>query len=330
MNYKNKYRIYKSKYKSLISNVNSSYNHYGGGQSHLIAVYPPVQRIIAIGDLHGDSNAMFRALRLANIIDQNDDWIGGNTYVVQVGDILDCDRGGSKKCGTGAEEIEILDFLFQLNQKAQKKGGRVINILGNHELMNVLGNFRYASPQHTLALGGEQLRKSRFRPGGDLALKMAVNMQPVVKIGNYIFVHGSILPHHLDKDTPKLNETKLQQMIDVVADYLRGHLSLEQMSSQYPDLIRIIDPRSGEMFWNRELSTPHSNVEQCQKADNVLDKLGSRNGAIIMGHTVHDEITSACDKKLWKIDIGMSEGFEGHSKIQVLQILDNKRVSVLD
>lgn len=45
---------------------------------------PPAQRLIAIGDLHGDLAKARAALQVAEVIDENDHWVGGETVVVQV------------------------------------------------------------------------------------------------------------------------------------------------------------------------------------------------------------------------------------------------------
>ncbi|ARF09877.1 hypothetical protein Indivirus_4_49, partial [Indivirus ILV1] len=61
-------------------------------------ILPKQERIIAIGDLHGDYNLTLEVLKLANVIDHNNKWIGGNTYVVQIGDQLDNCRPTNKRC----------------------------------------------------------------------------------------------------------------------------------------------------------------------------------------------------------------------------------------
>lgn len=46
----------------------------------------------AVGDLHGDMPKALRCLKLAGVIDVVNDeavWTGGNTVVVQLGDVLD-------------------------------------------------------------------------------------------------------------------------------------------------------------------------------------------------------------------------------------------------
>lgn len=51
--------------------------------------------------------------------------------VVQVGDILD----------RGEDEIAILSLLRLLDEQAKANGGAVFQVNGNHETMNVEGDF---------------------------------------------------------------------------------------------------------------------------------------------------------------------------------------------
>src|SRR5512136_742296 len=94
-----------------------------------------VERIVAVGDLHGDFDACTRILRSANLIDKNSAWIGGRTHLVQTGDILD----------RGVETRKLIDLLMRIEVQANKAGGRVHVLLGNHEVMNIRGDLRYVS-----------------------------------------------------------------------------------------------------------------------------------------------------------------------------------------
>jgi len=101
-------------------------------------VSAPNRRIVAIGDLHGDLERTLWALQLAGVL-SNDGlhrWTGGTTVLVQVGDVLD----------RGDDEIAILSLLACLNKQAHSKGGAVFQIHGNHETMNVAGDFRHVTP----------------------------------------------------------------------------------------------------------------------------------------------------------------------------------------
>ena len=97
---------------------------------------PPAPRIIAIGDLHGDLRKTKFAFRLAGLMDAHDRWSGGRTVVVQVGDQLD----------RGPDEVPLYYFLARMAQEAKEAGGALHIMSGNHETMNVRGQFRYATP----------------------------------------------------------------------------------------------------------------------------------------------------------------------------------------
>jgi hypothetical protein len=60
-------------------------------------VYPSQPRIIAIGDVHGDLASLVGCLRIARLIDGSENWSGGVTHLVQLGDVVD--RGeGEREC----------------------------------------------------------------------------------------------------------------------------------------------------------------------------------------------------------------------------------------
>ena len=94
-------------------------------------------RVVAIGDVHGAYRELVAVLRLAGLVDDKERWSGGRTYLVQTGDLLD----------RGPETRPVLELMMRLEGEAKKAGGRVYALLGNHEVMNVLGDLRYVSPE---------------------------------------------------------------------------------------------------------------------------------------------------------------------------------------
>ncbi|KAH9701930.1 Shewanella-like protein phosphatase 1 [Citrus sinensis] len=98
-------------------------------------VSAPGRRIVAVGDLHGDLDQARCALEMAGVLSSDglDLWTGGESVLIQLGDVLD----------RGEDELAILSLLRSLDMQAKAEGGAVFQVNGNHETMNVEGDFRY-------------------------------------------------------------------------------------------------------------------------------------------------------------------------------------------
>lgn len=160
-------------------------------------------RVIAVGDIHGDMRKWIRCLELAGVLTSHGGrpvWVGGDTVVVQLGDVLD----------RGDNEIAVVLMLRDLDRQAREQGGAVYMLNGNHESLNVCGNFRYvtrgAFTESAIAAGlredslkiWDNLLKSRLKlyaPGGPMARELAKN-PTVLIVNDTLFVHGGVLPAH--------------------------------------------------------------------------------------------------------------------------------------
>ena len=92
-------------------------------------IWTGVEKIVAVGDIHGDYKAFTKILKGTRLIDSKLHWTGGKTHLVQIGDVLD--RGDYAK--------EILDLLMKLEKEAEEAGGKVHMLIGNHEELNITG-----------------------------------------------------------------------------------------------------------------------------------------------------------------------------------------------
>jgi hypothetical protein len=93
------------------------------------------ERIVAVGDVHGAFDQFVAILRAAGIIDGRNRWSGQKAIFVQTGDLTD----------RGPDSRKALDLLRKLEGEAQRAGGRVYALLGNHELMRMVYDWRYVS-----------------------------------------------------------------------------------------------------------------------------------------------------------------------------------------
>ncbi len=266
--------------------------------------HPAVPRLVAVGDLHGDLTAARAALRLAGAVDERDQWVGGALVVVQTGDVLD----------RGDQERELLEWLDRIAAAAESAGGALHRILGNHEVLNVQGDFRYvtaagladfaapaaeaaADPRLARFAVEARGRAHAFLPGGPQARALA-ELPPVLVIGDSLFVHGglheALLSHGL---------TRLERE---ARDFMTG------AGGEPPRLVGEDSP-----VWTRRFSDDPLEPGVCAEAARVTAAIGV--ARMVVGHTVQKSgITSACEGRVWRIDVGLSAHYGG--RLGVLEI----------
>jgi hypothetical protein len=112
----------------------------------------PPKTLIAIGDIHGDLEDFTLLLKRVGLVDASLHWIGRGTTLVQTGDMID----------RGPKGRQVMDLLISLEEEARKLGGEVRILLGNHEVMNILGDLRYvpAEDYASFADSGSENRRS--------------------------------------------------------------------------------------------------------------------------------------------------------------------------
>lgn len=132
----------------------------------LAALGEAAPRIVAVGDVHGDLAAFKNILVEAGVIDGAGAWIAGDTLLVQVGDLID--RGPNMRA--------TLDFVMALEAAAPKQGGRVVAMLGNHEILNLAGDLRYVTAANYAEFadaGSEKRRQDAWTEVRKLRLRRA-------------------------------------------------------------------------------------------------------------------------------------------------------------
>jgi hypothetical protein len=105
-----------------------------------------VHRVVVFPDVHGAYQELLSLLRETAVIDESLHWQGGGTHLVSLGDLLD----------RGPDSRKVLDLLMRLEREAREAGGAVHLILGNHEVMNIVGDLRYVSEAEYAAFAGPE------------------------------------------------------------------------------------------------------------------------------------------------------------------------------
>jgi len=113
--------------------------------------FADVGRVVVISDVHGAYDAMAATLQSASVIDEKLAWSGDDTHLVITGDLLD----------RGAHSRRVLDLLMRLEKEAVRSGGRVHMLLGNHDVMNMIGDLRYVVRGEYAAFAAEERAEER-------------------------------------------------------------------------------------------------------------------------------------------------------------------------
>jgi hypothetical protein len=108
-------------------------------------------RLVAVGDVHGDYDDFCSILRREGLVDVQNRWSGGSATLVQTGDLLD----------RGPKGREAMDLLMRLEKEAATSGGQVVPLLGNHEVMNILGDLRYVPQEEYASFADSDSEKRR-------------------------------------------------------------------------------------------------------------------------------------------------------------------------
>ena len=319
-------------------------------------ILPPVRRIIVIGDIHGDLKMTYETLKIAELIDNNNNWIGGDTVLVQVGDQIDrCRNSSFMSCENKDTTLDdegndwkILKYFTELHYQAREHGGAVYSLLGNHELMNVQQRMDYVSyeglnelnnyvtPNGNVIKNGKNARLWAFKPGNPISEFLACTRQVAIIIGTNLFVHAGILPSIAKKyNISTINKLMSLYLFNKLDD--NEYINIMNAPDYSPLWTRKIGNIAIKKFNNNNINNNNiiDNKKLCNKLMNPLKKI-YKIGKLYIGHTpmMNSGISSMCDNKIWMTDYGLSSAFNKFDnnrrsiirEAHVLEILDDGKI----
>ncbi len=225
-----------------------------------------IERVVAIGDVHGAYDEFVAILQESDLVDNELRWIGGRTHLVMLGDIAD----------RGPRPHDCFDLVIRLQKEADAAGGQLHFLLGNHEIMNLVGDLRYVADEDLASYAGpvdeadrerEIRRQKRYAvaknrdprhhrrirtsfPDGYFARHHAfsptgrygrwlLEQQVLIEIDGVVYVHGGLPPGLLDFEPDDINPTILGNLMA----YLKAESYLVETGALPP-----------EMAWNKRLA----------------------------------------------------------------------------
>jgi hypothetical protein len=304
-------------------------------------------RVVAVGDIHGSYDNFVEVLRMAGIVDEDAHWTGGTTHLVQTGDFTD----------RGKDTRKVMDLLKRLQKEAKDAGGRAHILLGNHEVMNILGDLRsvnteeyesfrtmdsmrriqrfYASALSSAAdrarAAGQEFDEGAFRKKleEEAPLGFVERTRAFSKDGEYgrwlrdlpvvARVNGVVFLHGgLTPETAALGCESINS---------RVHRELNEGFDETRAQPGATLAASGAgPLWYRGLATEDETV-YAPALEQILEGMDAR--AIVVAHTVTKtgKIQSRFDGRVVMIDVGMAPAY--HDSLAALEVAGDGTVSAL-
>lgn len=303
------------------------------------------QRLVAIGDIHGDINLLHACLQAGGLVDHEYNWSGGNSICVQVGDVLD----------RGQAELECLQLLCKLARQAPASGGSVVILWGNHEVENACGNYSHTCTRDT-GFGKEfgsaiqekikgdwhapysvndsikhDARWAALEPGGILSSVLLAKLKVAVRVGGSVLVHAGLTGTQIRtcgsmEDMNRLaREWITSTKVPPQASSDERAMAISEMTPQFLQSF----PAIQSPLWMRNYSAPadkppnlEGSMDASEEIDVVLEMLDA--DRMIVGHTVQFMINSVLDQKVWRIDIGTGVpfSFPDRSTVHCAEVLE--------
>ncbi|GAA5850062.1 hypothetical protein JCM9279_004898 [Rhodotorula babjevae] len=309
------------------------------------------QRIVAVGDIHGDLPAAMSILRRAGLVDLKGLWTGQDAILVQTGDIVD----------RGPDTIALYRFFQGLRPQAEKAGGALVSLMGNHEMMNYLGDWRYVTKEDIASFGGERNRREALLTGW-IGQEWRSNYSITARVPYLVdhFPHGLAAP--VLPSTPRgssdrrflgdpsfpsstaSSSSHKNPFLRAAASFVHGGITPEYLSSlpsspftpiatmnrighdildavlHVPGGVPLSLPRSAtpeqREFWS-ERGPMWNRDWALEDEDEICDRVERacemlNVRRLVMGHTPQfDGILSRCDGKVLLIDTGISRAYGG-------------------
>ena len=245
------------------------------------SVYKAPSKLFAVSDLEGQFEQFKKLLLAAGVIDASFNWTYGDGHLVVAGDIFD----------RGTQVTECLWLIYHLEEKAKAAGGYVHFILGNHELMNMTGDYRYLAPKYIQIAEQLALPYSSFYSDSTELGKWLRTKNLMEKIGPNLFLHGGISRYVNQMDQP------IHNLNTLAAKYYDHNPDSLPLAAQ----VLLLD--EGPAWYRGFYTTPKATQAQ---VDSSLFAFSIKR--IITGHTLVPTIRSFYNGTVINIDVPHAQG----------------------
>jgi hypothetical protein len=296
-----------------------------------------VKRVVAIGDIHGDLNALLKILFEKQLIERSGHWIGSEAHLVMIGDLVN-----------GADNSrDILDYLIGLEKEAEFSRGKLHVVLGNHELRLLFGDTDALSYRNLKGLvSSSNISRSEmekmvihdFNKKKGIYTNWLKGKNSIVVINDVAFVHAGLRPEWFRGENPRQRIRLINSTVRYLINYARHlenvdprllwtvGLEWNYNKGEY-NFNGALGPIWDRGFGTRELkkiglevlpsirnSVPRLEFEELMDGLGLIKMVAGHNpvksGNIYVDHPYYEELVTILDTRISKAFGGQLSAFE--------------------
>lgn len=286
-------------------------------------------KIIVVGDIHGDFEQFACVLKQAGLVNNRMRWTGKNATLVQMGDIVD----------RGPDSRKVIDLLRKLKTMARRTKGDVYTLIGNHEAMLIAADTRYTYPGEYKAFVNSRSKRRQQRyfdryiehmkktqpeeswpdyesvdyirfletqfplgyveymqawaPNGEYGAWASSN-PTVLKVGRHLFVHGGMGP------------TTQNYTITEINQWIQSELGSREKAMKSD----VLNDPNGPLWYRGHILASEDDPAERKLINNVLNRYQVDH--VIVGHTpVAGAVLPRFDGAVIGVDVGLADYYGG-------------------
>ena len=266
--------------------------------------------LFVVADTHGEFEILADMLRAHRVVNGKLAWSFGRGQLVVLGDVFD----------RGANQVEILWLLYELEAQARRAGGAVHLLLGNHEVMALRGDLRYLNARYAQATPLLGVRTYSQLFDAHSVLGQWLRTRPaVLKLNDSLYLHGGV--------SPALVARKLS--LAEINDGVRAGLNeLPPFSPQERERVEFLLGQEGPL-WYRGYFPERVNGTAAAMADVDASLAQFAVRRVIVGHTIVPTITPLYAGKVVAVQVYPGHEADGRDHFECLSIKSGKLLRAL-
>jgi hypothetical protein len=217
------------------------------------------QRTYVVGDVHGHRAELAEALLEVGLVNEGENWAGGDAHLWFLGDFVD----------RGPDGIGVIDLVMRLGKQAADAGGLADSLLGNHEIL-LLGMHQFGDTDVPSDFGPRSFARSWEINGGqgsdqdaitDEHLEWLTDRQVLAVVDDHLLMHSDTI------------------------EYLQWGETVEEVNVAVRDVLHSSDLAEWWECWRR-MTTRYAfrGPEGADVATQLLEILGGKQ--VVHGHSV--------------------------------------------